>query len=209
MKSSEKNLLKAQLKTKVLVFASSHGTEHRNFPTPFKSHFLKKNQWRFAVPKIQAKGGQRINESLVKEITGQMAAQGPDQPFVVVLILATNNVRKDSSEQNLLEVVRWFEDIAKTAETLSKCRVLISQLIPSVLPPESKDKFRELERRLVHLLKKYPNTTLAKTTKALCEKGKIQKRLWQDGVHLTKTGAKIYAKALFKQLESLPHFPLD
>ncbi len=195
----------AEPKTEVIVWASSHGLVRHYFESSFEEHF--KEQWRFEMPEIHAKGGRKIDDELVEQINSDLSSR--KRPCVCILILATNNVRKRCSEKDLDYVVKLFEKVTEHAAGLDKVQILISQLVPSVAPVKSKSNFQRLEAKLAAMIQKYPKAHLAKTTKALCFYGKIEKHLWEDKVHLNEEGAEIYTAKLFEQLNNLPRFALE
>ena len=75
---------KVQKKSKVYIYADSHGCDHHYFSEQFKPLFTYSK--RFKIQKIYAKPGCVMNQQKVQEITERATSVEPSNQVVVIFI---------------------------------------------------------------------------------------------------------------------------
>ena len=192
----------SRAKTKVTIWSSSHCMPKRCFPKYIEEHFLLQN--RFEVPRIIAKGGQRLTNTLTNKIVESTESSDPESSFVHVLILGDNDLR---SNLEIKGIIQNFEKIVEAASKFPNNYLIISSLIHGVsFDKHRKEKFFQLDKKL---------RLLAKANSSFCRTLNLKNKLIRDlhyvsdCVHLNKTGTRTLADSVFNAIRCIPHFEVE
>ena len=138
---------KVQRKSKVYIYADSHGCDHHYFSEQFKPLFTYSK--RFKIQKIYAKPGCVMNQQKVQEITERATSVEPSNQ-VVCIFMGGNNIRRGQNRPQ--DVVRHYRDILDNCHTIQNCRVVFCSLIPGIGHDEnSKEDFKTMNDLLSEL----------------------------------------------------------
>ena len=186
-------------RTKVTIWSSSHCMPKRCFPTYLEEHFLLQN--RFENPRIIAKGGQRLTDTLTDKIVETIESSDPKTNFVHVFILGDNDLRANLEVKS---IIQKFEHIVETASKFPNCYIVICSLIHGVSFDRNRiDRFFQLDKKLRLLVKVH-----SPFCRLLNLKNKLIRDLHYhcDCVHLNKAGTRILADSVFSSVRCIPHF---
>jgi hypothetical protein len=174
----------------------------RDFPKYIEEHFLLQD--RFEVPRIIAKGGQKLTSILTEKIVENIEDSDPKSSNVHVLILGDNDLR---SNFEIKGIIQRFEQIVETASKFPNCYLVISSLIHGISFDKSrKEKFFQLDKKLRLLVKAHSSFC-----RILNLRDKLIRDLHyvSDCVHLNKIGARVLADSVFNSIRCIPHFEVE
>ena len=161
---------------------------------------------KFRKPNWQSWRGGKINASIVQTIKSKIDQIAP-HPHVVVLVFGGNNIA-DGQHPN--EFYPFFEQVVAHANNMENVHVVISGIIPR---PRTEETKKELYKQASAMLNNLCRENAAKCSfvniaNKLCRNGEICREFYAGPedlqVHLNYKGAKVFAKAIYNVIRSIP-----
>lgn len=198
-------LIFSRMKTRLIVWGSSHVHDRHHFPHLFETEF--KNQRRFLSPIVYAKPGGRMDQEFVNRIIQDIEENSPN-PQIHVVILSSNNLRRPSfyTPENVVEL--YSQLVGKVTQT-TNVRFILSGIVPSpCTEPFSKERFRKFDALLKDLCLQNERTCFYfDSPKYLCREGlPCKQNFSHDGIHLSLEGCKILCAKLKSVIFCIPKF---
>lgn len=147
-------------------------------------------------------GGDRTENLLWRVSHGELAGISPK---VIVVLIGTNNVRRDSASQIAEGVAAVLREVRQRCP---RSHVLLLGLFPRGEKPEDplRAKVREVNERIA-LLGNDAVTFLNLTQNFLSEDGTLSREVMHDFLHLTPRGFETWAEAINPQVERWLRLP--
>jgi lysophospholipase L1-like esterase len=151
---------------------------------------------------FDAKSGRKIDSGIVDSIKEDMTSWS-GTPQVHVLILGTNNIRREESPQLFLH---YFSQVIQHCATIPKAHVVLVGLLPSPqTDTTTKALFREASKMLAGLVKQDPSkASFLNIATFFTSRGNISEELFDGGIHFSPQGATLYSRKLANHLRKLP-----
>ena len=194
------------------VYASSHG--NHGFKEKF-SFFMGKDKKNYFAPLYDCLGGREIDDDIILEIIKDMeyyAARG--EPFIVIIILGTNNIRKKGCA---LDIMPHFLKLADRVAELPRVHLVINGMLPCPDTDEdtkdrigSKWNFSEASSMLKTIADSSDRITFVDLGSIFTRGGVPKVELFnRGGLHLNKDGVNDLAKANYDAVRTIPHSALS
>ena len=205
------------------TIGSSHANYNHGVPH-YLDKFLSGNK-RFQQMEYNCEGGRTIDnalyESIIRDIDYSVTHE---EPFVIVLVLGTNNIRKEGRAEDIFP---FFEQLVLYCAKKPRVHIIICGLIPC---PEwdyfsSKKNFSKASVMIENLCKNNENcASFVNVANLFTRDREILTEFYEDGTHLKFgewildectgewkwmeecefNGAKVLAQAIFDKLRFLP-----
>ena len=190
-------------KTKVFVYTSSHGLEHRFFPEEFSALFHLTDP--FSLQEIDAEGGRQLSWPCVLNDIKIKASENAPMKQVIVVILGDNDLRPGRHGRRAKrpeELRPLVSNILQHCHRIPGCWVVFASLIPSIGHSNTtKESFIAFNRIMKEETDKFRFSSFCQFTRRLCVNGVLQPTYYTDDVHLSPIGAEIIARALHRHLQ--------
>ena len=193
-------------KIRLKVVGSSHTTKKHGVPQILDTLLLKLPRYKKA--EHNSKGGREVSNAIIDSIIYDIdASVARDEPFVLVLCLGTNNIRKRGQAGDIMP---FFERLINHVSSLQRIHIFICGLLPC---PEYDNttsfiNFSQASSLLRKLCTDNPmKASFINLAEVFTTNGVIDTKFFQDGTHLSKTGknngAEMFAKTIFNHLQKL------
>ena len=187
----------------VTVWGDSHVGKFHHLPEEFTDQLASLSK--FSIPKFNAKGGAKIDFSLVQDILSCIKAKS-GQPQIHILLIGGNNITQKQESHQICEL---FEQVLSEASCHQFCFIVLGSIVPR---PKVSDKFLndfQVTSNLLHLTaKKFPSTSSFFDIDRLlnAKNPQLLETLYHpDKVHLNPIGASLLAQGLRRHLSRVPN----
>lgn len=142
-----------------------------------------------------------LNENLLWRIT--TGEQLKINPKIIVLLIGTNNLhgKNTNSAEQAARGIKLITDTIK--KKLPTTKVLLLGILPRTWPPSAVEKVKEINK----IIAKYADNQhifYFDAGPALLDKnGKVSKKIFRDGLHLSSKGYEIFAQALLPEINKI------
>ena len=204
-------------KIRLKVWGSSHTTNYRGVPSLLDALLLQIA--RYQAAENNSDGGRIMCKAFVDAILYDIdASVARDEPFVIIICLGTNNIRKEGQAGDILP---FFEEIVNYIANLQRIHIFICGMLPSPKHDSTTSgiNFSQASSLLQNLCAENSmKTTFINLGEVFTNNGIIKTEYFcRDEIHLTQClcedkslcectnlGAELFAQTLFNALQKLP-----
>ena len=181
---------------------SSHGLRYLSqcFEEVFEPSF------KYACPEVDAESNRKLTGDVVDEMVAFAKRREPENQLHL-MGLGDNNLRRLKEDPK--EFLRLVEALVVGMSEIRNCHLVLIGLLPS---KESNDFCKHVFIEVNETFKRFANekywpenVSYLNIAKGFLFRGRVDKSLYRDGVHMNAKGSSVYAKMIRNHLKKLPN----
>ena len=192
----------------------SHLMAHHGTPDHFyrlmEERQVEAVRWRHRIDLSGLKSGLKMTQEWTENVIKKIKDKS-DRPSIYILCVGTNNVRRQTSMDEVEKIVGWHEVIAKAVRETERSVLLVISPIPDA--KKNTQPFMEMLHYKLEIAMADADYVEGKIYDCIYYVNfldkylpyRYDKKLYKDPVHLNALGTRLLAKEIFNKLIQVPN----